>query len=49
MVKVGRDLDALHLHYEDIEGYGLKEVWTCAAAARFYRVEVTDVAPPDAE
>ncbi len=43
MVKVGRDLAALHLHYEDIEGYGLKEVWTGAAAdardARPYQVK----------
>jgi len=30
MVKVGRDLAALHLHYEDIEGYGLKEVKTAS-------------------
>ena len=40
MVMVGRDLAALHLHYEDIVGYGLKEVWTGADArdARPYQV-----------
>ena len=42
MVKVGRDLAALYLHYEDIEGYGLKEVWTGVTAdardARPYQV-----------